>query len=147
MGTPCQREGGGSYLAGVNTIVVLDGIAAAVLGLVVQPLSRVVHAVLAARSGRRSLQRYEKATFKGRRHKLKGAHPQLRHRLEQVKYSSGKKQLLAASSPVISPLKRSLSACKERELAREKVRGGGGTWGGVNRKIRLSVDLPEGLCR
>lgn len=43
----------------------------------------------------------------------KGTHPQLRHRLEQVKYSSGKKQLLAASSPVISPLKRSLSACRE----------------------------------
>lgn len=39
--------------------------------------------------------------------------PQLRHRLEQVKYSSGKKQLCATSSPAISPLKRSLSACRE----------------------------------
>lgn len=40
--------------------------------------------------------------------------PQLRHWLEQVKYSSGKKQLWAAGSPEISPLKRSLRACKNR---------------------------------
>ena len=37
-------------------------------------------------------------------------HPQLRQRLEQVKYSSGKKELLAKCSSGISPLKRSLSA-------------------------------------
>lgn len=40
-------------------------------------------------------------------------HPQLRHWLEQVKYSSGKKQLWATRSPEISPLKRSLNACRE----------------------------------
>lgn len=43
----------------------------------------------------------------------RNTYPQLRHRLEQVKYSSGKKQLCATSSPAISPLKRSLSACRE----------------------------------
>ena len=40
-----------------------------------------------------------------------GTYPQLRQILEQVKYSSGKKELLAKCSSGISPLKRSLSAC------------------------------------
>jgi len=46
------------------------------------------------------------------RKREKGTDPQLRHRLEHVKYSSGKKQLWATSPPVISPLKRSLNAWK-----------------------------------
>lgn len=37
-------------------------------------------------------------------------YPQLRQRLEQVKYSSGKKELLAMCSSEMSPLKRSLRA-------------------------------------
>lgn len=49
-------------------------------------------------------------------------YPQLRHKEEQVKYSSGKKELCAIWSSGISPLKRSLSACRERKAARE------GTW-------------------
>lgn len=75
---------------------------------------------------------------------FKGTHPQLRHRQEQVKYSSGKKQLLAASSPVISPLKRSLSAC--REIA-DATKLAGQRWRKVNKYMRLSADLPVGLCR
>lgn len=45
--------------------------------------------------------------------KAQSTDPQLRHKLEQVKYSSGKKQLWATNSPAISPLKRSLSACEK----------------------------------
>lgn len=39
-----------AYLTGVNAIIVLDGIATAVLRLVVQSFSCMVHAILAARS-------------------------------------------------------------------------------------------------
>lgn len=41
-----------AYLTGVNAIIVLDGVATAVLGLVIQPFSCVVHAIPAARSER-----------------------------------------------------------------------------------------------
>lgn len=40
-------------------------------------------------------------------------YPQLRQRLEQVKYSSGKNELLAMCSSGISPLKLSLKACRK----------------------------------
>lgn len=39
-------------------------------------------------------------------------YPQLRQRLEQVKYSSGKNKLLVMCSSGISPLKLSLKACR-----------------------------------
>lgn len=71
-----------------------------------------VHAIFAARSGRKVHRVQNNSHNKGVPY-IDRTHPQLRHRLEQVKYSSGKKQLLAATSPVISPLKRSLSACGE----------------------------------
>lgn len=49
-------------------------------------------------------------------------YPQLRHKEEQVKYSSGKKELCAIWSSGISPLKRSLNACRGGKATRE------GTW-------------------
>lgn len=39
-----------AYLAGVDAVVVVGGVAAAVLGLVAHTLPQVVHAVLAARA-------------------------------------------------------------------------------------------------
>lgn len=81
-----------------------------------------VHAVLAARAEvivltqnvkQQKQKKTEAKMIKKKKRLARNTYPQLRHRLEQVKYSSGKKQLCATSSPAISPLKRSLSACRE----------------------------------
>lgn len=108
-----MQTGPTAYLAGVDSVIVLEGVAAAVLRLVAQSFSRMVHAIFAARSGEKKCARFRISPITNQERAFQGTHPQLRHSLEQVKYSSGKKQLLAASSPVISPLKRSLSACTD----------------------------------
>lgn len=86
------------------------------LRLVAHSFSQVVHAVLAARPRIKVIIQNAEIIEKQQENecskKARNTDPQLRHRLEQVKYSSGKKQLCATSSPAISPLKRSLSACR-----------------------------------
>lgn len=59
---------------------------------------------------------------------MRDTYPQLRQMLEQVKYSSGKKELLVMFSSGISPLKHSLKAWKES-------RGEGKMGAGIKRKV------------
>lgn len=153
--------GGGTRLAGKDTVVVLCRIAAAVLGLVMKSFLEMIHASFTART------KHKKDCFRNRNksnsrlapavlniglllqmlsamfvfqvwltnrsalcklnHKsfaMRHTYPQLRHRLEQVKYSSGKKELLLICSSGMSPLKLSLRALRKegRKRHREPIK-------------------------